>query len=124
MGLKLIQIIMLHLTSNIEYSRQLLEETKTILLLTGPIESNRFDFDICFISPQKACLLCALCGKATTSSPCHQSKPVKNPFLNKQVCTKFINLIIENNLSHRSGARSTSCNIAMKVSPLLSQFFI
>ena len=40
MGLKLIPIIMLHLTSNIESSRQMLKETRTILVLTDSIESN------------------------------------------------------------------------------------
>ena len=40
MGLKLIPIIMLHLTSNIESSIQLLKETTTILVLTDSIESN------------------------------------------------------------------------------------
>ena len=40
MGLKLIPIIMLHLTSNIKSSRQLLKETVTILVLTDSIESN------------------------------------------------------------------------------------
>ena len=42
MGLKLIPIIMLHLASNIESSRQLLKETTTILVLTDSIESNRY----------------------------------------------------------------------------------
>ena len=40
MGLKLIPIIMLRLTSNIGSSRQLLKETTTILVLTYSIESN------------------------------------------------------------------------------------
>ena len=40
MGLKLISISMLHLTSNIESSRQLLKETMTILVLTDSIESS------------------------------------------------------------------------------------
>ena len=40
MGLNLISISMLHLTSNIEYSRQLLKETTTILVLLDSIESN------------------------------------------------------------------------------------
>ena len=41
MGLKLIPIIMPHLTSNIESSRQLLKETTTILVLTDSTESNK-----------------------------------------------------------------------------------
>ena len=40
MEMKLIPIIMLHLTSNIESSRQMLKETRTILVLTDSIESN------------------------------------------------------------------------------------
>ena len=40
MGLKLISISMLHLTSNIESSRQLSKETTTILVLTDSTESN------------------------------------------------------------------------------------
>ena len=43
MGLKLISISMLHLTSNIKSSRQLLKETRTILVLTDSIESNIMD---------------------------------------------------------------------------------
>ena len=43
MGLNLIPKSMLHLTSNMEYSRQLLKETTTILVLTDSIESNSFD---------------------------------------------------------------------------------
>ena len=40
MGLKLISISMLHLTSIIDYSMQLLKETTTILVLTDSIEYN------------------------------------------------------------------------------------
>ena len=43
---------------------------------------------------------------------------VHNPFRNKQVCPKIINVIMENNLLHRSGAKSTLCNVAIKVYPL------
>ena len=50
MGLKLISISMLHLTSNIESSRQLLKETMTILVLTDSIKSNNYMFMglVCF----------------------------------------------------------------------------
>ena len=44
MGLNLIPIIMLHLASNIESSRQLLKETTTILVLMDSIESNNVTF--------------------------------------------------------------------------------
>ena len=66
-----------------------------------------FYFDICFIIPKYECSRCALCGKVIAFSPCRQITPYQKPLLNKQVCTKFINIIIENNLSHRSGAKST-----------------
>ena len=53
MGLKLISISMLHLTSNIESSRQLLKETTTILVLMDSIESNRVQ-DLIFEIPLTA----------------------------------------------------------------------
>ena len=49
---------------------------------------------------------------------------VQNPLWNKQVCPKFINIIIENNLSRRSVSKNTVCNDAIKVSLLLSHIFI
>ena len=48
----------------------------------------------------------------------------ENPLWNKQVCPKLINVMIENNLSHKSGAKSSLCNVAIKESPLLSHIFI
>ena len=42
----------------------------------------------------------------------------------RQVCPEFINVIIENNLSHESGDKSTLCNVAMKVFPLSSRICI
>ena len=41
-----------------------------------------------------------------------------------QVCTKFINLIIENNQSHKPGVSSTLYNTEMKGLPLSSHIFI
>ena len=52
MGLKLISISMLPLTSNIESSRQLLKETTTILVLTDSIESNSQDL----VSQKRFCV--------------------------------------------------------------------
>ena len=46
MGLNLISISMLHLTSNIKSSRQLLKETTTILVLMDSIESNIVSFSV------------------------------------------------------------------------------
>ena len=42
------------------------------------------------------------------------------PFMKKQVCPEFINVTIENNLSHKSGAKSTLYNLAITGSPLSS----
>ena len=49
---------------------------------------------------------------------------VHNPLWNKQVCTKFINVIIENNLLHISCAKSTLCNVVINGSLLSSHIFI
>ena len=49
---------------------------------------------------------------------------MQNPLWNKQVARKFINITIENNLSHRSGSKITLCNVAMKVYLLLSHIYI
>ena len=48
----------------------------------------------------------------------------RNPLWNKQVCPKFINIIIENNLLHISGAKSPLYNVSIKVSPLSLHIFI
>ena len=53
-----------------------------------------------------------------------QKYTVQNPWWNKQVFPKFINIIIENNLSHISGARIILWNVVIKVSPLSSHIFI
>ena len=39
------------------------------------------------------------------------------PDLCDRLFPEFINVMIENNLSHKSGAKSKLCNVAMKVSP-------
>ena len=44
--------------------------------------------------------------------------------MKNQVCTKFINLITEDDKSHKSFSNSTSYNLAMKDFPLLSCIFI
>ena len=72
------------------------------------------------ISPKNACFLCAFCGNVTAFFSFVPKYTVQNPLWNKQVCPKFINVIIENNLLHKSGAKSTLCNLAMKGSLLLS----
>ena len=49
---------------------------------------------------------------------------MQNPLLKRQICPKFINVMMENNRLHKSGANSTLYNISMKGLPLLSQIFI
>ena len=93
---------------------------KSIFFLDG----NIFVFDISCISPKNVCFLCALCGKLTPLLSMYLNFTVQNTLWNKQVCPKFINVIIENNLSHRSGAQSMLCNVAIKVSPLLLHILI
>ena len=70
--------------------------------------------------PQKACFRCALCGKVTTFYHLSPKYTIHNPLQNKQV----INVIIENNLSHKSGAKSMLCNVAINGFPLSLHIFI
>ena len=74
---------------------------KAIFFLDG----NLFVFDISFIYPKSACLLCALCVNVTVFLFFDPKYTVKKPLRNKQVCPKFINLMIENNLLHKSNAK-------------------
>ena len=94
--------------------------SKAIFLLAG----NFFFFDISFIFPRNAWLFCALCGKVTALFFFAPNYTVQNPFWKRQLCPEFMNVMIENNLSHKYGAKSTLCNVAMKGYPLLSHIFI
>ena len=86
--------------------------------------ANFFDFDLCLNPPQYACFCCALCGKVTAFLSLFPNYTVRNPLWNEQLCTEFVNVIIENNLLHRSGDKSTLYNFAIKVSPLSLHIFI
>ena len=77
-----------------------------------------FFFDISLIFPRNACFLCALCGNATAFFFSAPKYTVKNPLWKIQLCPEFINVMIENNQSHKSGAKSTLYNVAMKGFPL------
>ena len=59
-----------------------------------------------------------LCGKVTAFFSFAPKYTVQNPFWNKQVCPELNNIIIENKLPHKSGAKSTLCTVGMKRSPL------
>ena len=94
--------------------------SKAIIFLAG----NLFFFDISLIFPRTACLLCALCGKVTALLSFYPNYTVQNPLWKREVRPEFINATIENNLSHKSGAKSTLCNVAMKGFMLSSHIFI
>ena len=85
---------------------------------------NLFVFYIYLIFHKNECFLCELCDNVTVSFSFAPKYTVKNPLWNKQVCPEFINLIIENNLLHKSGAKSTLCNVVMKGSPWSSHIFM
>ena len=88
------------------------------------LDGNFFVFDISFISPKDACFFCAICGNVTAFFSFAQNYTVQNNLWNKQVCPKFINVIIENNPLYKSDAKSTLYNVAIKASPLLSHIFM
>ena len=76
------------------------------------------------IFPRNACFLCAMCCNVTELFSFALKYTVQNPLLKRQLCPKFINATIEDNLLHTSGAKITLCNVAMKGFPLSSHIFI
>ena len=72
------------------------------------------DFEFSFIFTKNACFCCELCGNVTAFCSLSLNKSVPKHLWKRQVCTKFINLIMENNWSHKSGANSGLYNVAMK----------
>ena len=77
-----------------------------------------FFFDFSMIFYRNECFLCLLCGNVTTLLSFAPSYTVQNILRKIQLCPEFINTMIKNNPLHRSGAKSTLCNVAMKVFPL------
>ena len=73
-----------------------------------------FKFDFSMIFPRNACFLCARCGKVTALFSFALKYTVQNPLLKMQLFPEFINLMIKNNLSHKSAAKSTLYNFGMK----------
>ena len=94
--------------------------SKSIFFLDG----NFFVFGISFVSPKNTCFLYALCHNVTVFFSFSPKLTLQTHFWNKQLCPKLINVIIENNLSHKSGAKSTLCNVAINVSQLFLHIFI
>ena len=64
--------------------------SKEIFFLDG----NFFVFDISFISPKNACFRCVICGNVTTFLSFAPNYTMQHPWWNKQVCPKFITLLI------------------------------
>ena len=75
------------------------------------LASNLSFFDFSIIFSINACFLCALCGKDTVLLSFALKYTVQNPLWKRQVCTEFINVMIKNNLSQKSGAKITLCNV-------------
>ena len=75
----------------------------------------RFFFELSILFPEKAGFLTALCGNVTALSSFAPKYTVQNPLWNSHVCPAFINVMIENNLSHKSGANSTLYKVATNV---------
>ena len=79
-----------------------------------------FEFSFSFLFTKNECVLCALCGIVTKIFFLSLKYTLQNYLWNTQVCPKFIEVTTKNNLCHRSGAKSTLCNVAMKGYLLLS----
>ena len=73
-----------------------------------------YDFDFSFILTKKSCFRCALCSDVTTLCLLSLKNTAQNPWWERQVCNKFINMVMENIQSHKSIANITLYNVAMK----------
>ena len=81
-----------------------------------------FDFSLLFT--KNPCFLCAPFGNVTTFCLLQPKKTMQNPLWERKVCPKLINVIMENNWSHKSGSNSTLYNITMKCLPLSPHILI
>ena len=93
----------------------LFANSKAVFFIAG----NLFFFYISMIFPRNSCFLCAMCGNVTIFSFSDPKYTVQNPLWKRQLFPAFINVMIENNMSHKSGANSTFYKVVMKVFPLL-----
>ena len=74
--------------------------------------------------PEKACFLTVLCINVTALSSLDLKYTVQNPLWKRHVCPEWINAIMENNLSHKSGANNMLYKVSTKVFPLSSNICI
>ena len=91
---------------------------KAIFFLAG------FFFDFSILFPEKACFLTALCGNVAALTSFAPKYTVQNPLWKRHICPAIINVMMENSLSHKSGANSTLYKVSTKVFPLLSHICI
>ena len=82
------------------------------------------DLGFFFVFTKNTCFLCAMFGNVTVLCLLSLKKTVQNPLWKSQVCPKFVNVIIENSQSHKSGANSTLYNVATRGFTLLPCIFI
>ena len=95
------------------------------IILNKPFLKDFFcDFDLYFVFTKNACFLCVMCSNVTALCSLSLKKTMQDPILNRQVCTEFINVIMENNWLHKSDANSTLYNAGMKGFPLSSSISI
>ena len=83
-----------------------------------------FYFDSSFVFTNNACFLCALCSNFTALCWLSINKNMQKPSWKRHICTEFINLIIEKNQPHKSGANIMLYNVAMKALPSSLRIFI
>ena len=82
------------------------------------------DFDFSFVLTKNVCFCCALCGNVTAFCYLSLNKTVQNLLWKSQLCPKSINIIMEKNRLHKSGANSTLFNVEINGFPLSSHIFI
>ena len=70
--------------------------------------------------PRNACFLCALCGRVSALFSFAQKYMVQNHLWKIQVCPEFVNVMIKNNLLHKSGAKSKLCNRLFSIITLMN----
>ena len=82
------------------------------------------DLDFSFIFTKNTCFLCTICSNVTVFCSFTLKETVQNTLQKREVCTKFIITIMENNQLHKSGANRMLYNVSMKGLPLSPRMFI
>ena len=82
------------------------------------------DFYFWIKKNKNACSLCALWGNFAALCLLALKKNVQTLLWKRQICPKFINVIMEHNWSHKYRENSRLYNVAMKGLPLSLHIFI